>query len=455
MPGKVTSPHWFSETFGFTEGSYRETQDKFDFSDGVLRSKANGREFYVGPFEMLSLDELLARVESAPVSGLGGLTFNNVCGAAQTLHRDPGNAGAVFQVASQFNCLEMNEPGARPESGVTRYYSDATQGPACAIACQAGTVFRNYFVNGTGQGGGRQLDGLTDVGDLVDNDKEKYWRMVNGYCLPTGPGSIGKLSSRLKADAALREAARMRLKIGIHWDTEVTGKDHRVCQVFGSALPVAYAKSTRSQDWEEFGRVVLESMFQSTLAAAAVLAGERQARVKVYLTAVGGGAFGNRTLWITSAMERALKLFAAVPLDVMLVHYGSVPRGAYAGLETGRKVTKAPLREASSEAPRPTAEVPSTEKAPPAESESTDSMATKIAAAFALIDENEDGVIAESEMVGILQKLDPELSEDKSKAVFAAADANSDGEVHYAEFAAWIMSEDAADVASKLFQSIQ
>lgn len=40
----------------------------------------------------------------------------------------PSNAGAVFQVASQFNCLEMVGPGSRPEDGVTIYSKDHTQG---------------------------------------------------------------------------------------------------------------------------------------------------------------------------------------------------------------------------------------------------------------------------------------------------------------------------------------
>jgi len=30
--------------------------------------------------------------------------------------------------------------------GVTRYQHDHTQGPACAIACGAATIYRNYFV---------------------------------------------------------------------------------------------------------------------------------------------------------------------------------------------------------------------------------------------------------------------------------------------------------------------
>lgn len=33
---------------------------------------------------------------------------------AAALHKDPANGGAVFQVASQFNCLEMVGPGVTP-----------------------------------------------------------------------------------------------------------------------------------------------------------------------------------------------------------------------------------------------------------------------------------------------------------------------------------------------------
>jgi hypothetical protein len=32
-----------------------------------------------------------------------------------------------------------------PEHGVTVYSGDPTQGPACALACAAGSVYRNYF----------------------------------------------------------------------------------------------------------------------------------------------------------------------------------------------------------------------------------------------------------------------------------------------------------------------
>ena len=80
----------------------------------------NGIDHYVGSFEVLSVAELRARAEEpGPPPEGAGLTFDNVVGDVRSFHRDPANAGAVFQVASQFNCLEMVGPGTTPEAGVT------------------------------------------------------------------------------------------------------------------------------------------------------------------------------------------------------------------------------------------------------------------------------------------------------------------------------------------------
>jgi hypothetical protein len=86
------------------------------------------------------------------------------------LHGAPEFAGALFQVASQFNLLEMIGPEVTPEDGVTRYYNDPTQCPACAIAAGAATLYRNYFLPVGGQIGqtrDRQIDCLADVGNAL------------------------------------------------------------------------------------------------------------------------------------------------------------------------------------------------------------------------------------------------------------------------------------------------
>ena len=107
-----------------------------------------------------------------------------------------------------------------------------------------------------------------------------------------------------------------------------------MCQVYVSACPVAYTKSTRSTDWEPFSSLILKSCYESTLEVANILALQRGKRVKVFLTQVGGGAFGNRSLWILRAIENALKKFEDAPLDVYLVHYSTIPP---AGIKSWRQ----------------------------------------------------------------------------------------------------------------------
>jgi hypothetical protein len=111
------------------------------------------------------------------------------------MHQAPENAGALFQVASQFNLLEMVSPTVTSEDGVTRYQHDRTQGPACAIAAGAATICRNYFApvrGGHGQTAECQLDGLADLGAALSaalhRPVEALWKMQNGYALCTQAG---------------------------------------------------------------------------------------------------------------------------------------------------------------------------------------------------------------------------------------------------------------------------
>ena len=52
----------------------------------------------------------------------------------------------------------------------------------------------------------------------------------------------------------------------------------------------------------------------------------------MFLTALGGGAFGNRPEWIRDAITAALAAYHSAPLDVFLVHYGSRVASEYASL---------------------------------------------------------------------------------------------------------------------------
>jgi predicted NAD-dependent protein-ADP-ribosyltransferase YbiA (DUF1768 family) len=73
--------------------------------------------------------------------------------------------------------------------------------------------------------------------------------------------------------------------------------------------------------------LVLAAAYDATLLAGEALSKRRGGeRVKVYLTKLGDGAFGNETSWVAEAVQKALDDHKDAPLDVYLVHYGSNER---------------------------------------------------------------------------------------------------------------------------------
>lgn len=125
--------NWFSRLTGFNEEAYAPTQAQLEVQGNTLRSKVNGRSFGIGQFEMVSLAELRQRVAQEQVNA-APTQVSIVTGDVRQMHQMPQYARALFQVASQFNALEMVAPSVTPEDGVTRYEHDRTQGPACAMA---------------------------------------------------------------------------------------------------------------------------------------------------------------------------------------------------------------------------------------------------------------------------------------------------------------------------------
>ena len=221
----------------------------------------------------------------------------------------------------------MTGPEVAPEDGVTRYAHDRTQGPACAIAAGAATVYRNYFVpvgDGMGQTRYRQIDCLRDLGAALSSGRTLPWTMRNGYAL-CSPAGLESINAQLRAcDEAALDALRSRLRIGLQWNTQVTsGKPENqfVSQAFCSALPVSYT-DIRPVHWRGFARLVLEAAYEATLLARLINARQFGSNI-VYLTELGGGAFGNDPEWIHDAMRRAVRLFARSALDVRLVSYGT------------------------------------------------------------------------------------------------------------------------------------
>jgi len=323
---------WFERITGFREGPYAWTQAQLRLEEGQLVSLRDGARHHTGRFEMVSLDEL-RRTHTPPAQAAPNVV-RTIVGDARAMHADAANAGATFQVASQFNALEMVGPNITPEHGVTRYASDRTQGPACAIAAGAGTIWRNYFApvsQQQGQTADRQLDGLSAMGevlaDALDIPRLRLWEMRNGYALCTSEGleAIGRLLQR--SNAAQHDRLRGLLRVGWHRGADVTdlppSSRHKVDQIYCSALPVAYGRSP-AQLWEPFARLVLQGAYEATLLAASQHAAEGGSN-RVLLTGLGGGAFGNASEWIADAIVYALDRVPNAGLEIFLVGYREVP----------------------------------------------------------------------------------------------------------------------------------
>lgn len=321
--------NWFEAITGFPEAGYAQTQRRLRVVMGKLSSDASTRSFIVGSLETPTLGELRAR--TAHLDPAGRTRFGIVRGDVRKLHADPGNAGALFQVASQFNLLEMVHPDVSPEDGVARYESDRTQGPACAMAAGAATIFRNYLVrfpDGTiGQTRDRQIDCLWDLGQALGNADGRLWRMKNGYTLFT-PEGLASVDRQLAAASDERlDELRCLLRIGLHWGVGLTDvpPGPTVSQAFCSALPVSYNPIALPGLWTRCATLVLEAAYEATLRAGWIAAA-RGGCNRVFLTRLGGGAFGNRTEWIDGAIRRALEQARGWGLDVRVVSYAAPDR---------------------------------------------------------------------------------------------------------------------------------
>ena len=74
-------------------------------------STVNGNRYGIGALEVPTIAELRSRVE---VPRAERSAVRCVTGEARAMHADPELEGALFQVASQFNLLEMTGPSVTP-----------------------------------------------------------------------------------------------------------------------------------------------------------------------------------------------------------------------------------------------------------------------------------------------------------------------------------------------------
>lgn len=310
MLNAPTDFEWFKALTGFDELPYDRTRRR-------LRASRDRRTLttLVGklPLGVFSTPNLSTLIEAMPTPK--GSTVPQVTPIREDvfkLHHYPDSNGATFQVASQFNCLEGLGPNASELHGVSRYVYDRTQGPACALACPADLIYRNYF--------------KPDI-DLTDGLSSKLasyglitpWNMKNGYLLPLGNYTLqtSKWIAALPGDQ--RESLLTSMRVGLLTNAHVSVGPNTVNQVYCSTLPLNYYRVIGEPgDYQGLAALFLEAAYLGTLAAAAVNMGAGGSG-QVFLTYIGGGAFANPPDWIGEALSRALLRMRGQDLSVYLV----------------------------------------------------------------------------------------------------------------------------------------
>ncbi len=125
--------NWFEKLTGFTETTPYQVRQNIIIQGTTLTSSVNGKSYICGVLTTPSLHELREQVAAINKTS-GNISIKEIVADVQELHTSSLNEGASFQVASQFNLLEMVSPRVTPEHGIGIYEYDHTQGPACAIA---------------------------------------------------------------------------------------------------------------------------------------------------------------------------------------------------------------------------------------------------------------------------------------------------------------------------------
>jgi hypothetical protein len=227
----------------------------------------------------------------------------------------------LFQVASQFNCLEATGPHV---VDVTEYFHDPTQGPRASISAFPGTLLRHYAAPGAGgrfvqQSGGPQIDLLADV---FASGKSP---VRDGYLFDHGGMGAATLAAAL-------EAGFDRIRLGVHddvqvvlgynWDGAVQDSERRrVAQVFTSTVAGGWygGENELGPAFQATCRQTLRAAYLGTLLAAVALG-----RSPAVLTLIGGGVFGNPAglIWeaVLAAFDEVQRLTAG-PLDVVVNGY--------------------------------------------------------------------------------------------------------------------------------------
>jgi hypothetical protein len=279
---ELTTQNWFEQLIG-------KPETEFNYTLAEVPPKYHSS---MGKFNQLSINELKERVADFPVNNSDGVKlqvdyrtsygYMHLFDTSALQFTAPENS--LFQVASNFNCLEVPKANYNPFNGwfLTNQMTDMTQGPSASGGAAFGSILRllEHKI--------KPIDLLADVPVIKSkNGKVPYdWN-----------------STVQVADNGL-------IKVGLHRNTRAAflrmsnnfaynPQGPLINQVFTSTC---ICENTRPNS---LSRTLLEAAYEGTYLCAVVT----QAPL-VVLTLIGGGVFNNNHELIIQAMMKAHDKYA-------------------------------------------------------------------------------------------------------------------------------------------------
>eukprot|EP01127_Copromyxa_protea_P015976 TRINITY_DN4681_c1_g3_i1.p1 TRINITY_DN4681_c1_g3~~TRINITY_DN4681_c1_g3_i1.p1 ORF type:complete len:879 (+),score=136.53 TRINITY_DN4681_c1_g3_i1:23-2638(+) len=362
-PEVITLTSWFEYLVGNDEDYFAKNKEEFIRNDGdgylsLVNSKTR-KQINAGQFNMVSIADLLLCLGPRPNKPPSGLRLPPIeiitatdpesrrfvdVGYLQSL---PENRDAVFQVASNFNGVEGWAETVHPDSRwfTTNYYSDRTQGPAASISCGGGAITRVYapFYNPRRDPSTWCQTKTTQLNFL--ENLPKYFPTKNGYVVYDGteakfPKKDGKKWKKLLVNYLVGYHKSQQVCFGhrLPLGFEVVKDENQVVdQVFCAAVNMCQGGTgVKNEEIDKKGEkagFILQASYCGTY-----LSSICNKRKKLFLTLIGGGAFGNTPDRIVAEMVNAHCEWTSHPQNtiekVVLVLFCAPPQGVDPWLET-------------------------------------------------------------------------------------------------------------------------
>jgi len=205
-----------------------------------------------------------------------------------------GVRGAMYQVASNFNCLEVSGKRDNPFSGhfLTKMMKDVTQGPSAAGGCATGAIQRLYLHRHNPINLLESTSLVPENGKLADNNTIIDPGEIQGICV----GLHTNAHARYTRDGG---------------DVMDNPLGPNVDQVYTSTCRLPPGATGRSP----LASHLLYAAYEGTYMSAVMRRSPR-----LVLTLVGGGTFHNPLVQIVDAMANAHKRWARyLPRDCQVV----------------------------------------------------------------------------------------------------------------------------------------